>query len=136
MINDDMEEKIITFNPTGFILKTIFSVGLTVFMGNRTAESMAERGGLLYLVMNYVLFFVCFWFLATLFGFSLRASGNYIVAVVLMLILMAAGGAGMEWLSTKNALLGDIANIAFILLVIWLPIRDIRKAILYFKSTV
>lgn len=73
---------------------------------------------------------------ATLFGFSLRASGNYIVAVVLMLILMAAGGAGMEWLSTKNALLGDIANIAFILLVIWLPIRDIRKAILYFKSTV
>lgn len=136
MENGNMEEKTIVFNPAGFILKAIFSVGLTVYMGNRTAESMAEKGGLLYLVMNYLLFFVSLWFIASLFGFSLRASGNYIIAVILMVVIIAAGGAGMEWISAKNALLGNIVNIVFILSVIWLPIRDIRKAILYFKSTV
>lgn len=68
--------------------------------------------------------------------FSLHATGNYIIAVILMLVLLVGANAGYAWLSAKSSILSAVFGIGFVVLLIWLPIRDIRKAVLYFKSTI
>ncbi|MDE6591648.1 MAG: hypothetical protein K2K57_01110 [Oscillospiraceae bacterium] len=135
-MDEEYEGKILVFSPSGFILKLIFAVGLTIVMGGQLAEGMEARGGMAYVVFGYALDFVALWFIATLFGFSLRATGNYIIAVILMFILLVAASAGFSWISAKNPTLASICGIGFLLLLIWLPINDIRKAILYIKNTI
>ena len=71
-----------------------------------------------------------------MFGFCLRATGNYIIAVILMVILVVAFSAGLTWVGSKGDMVGNIAGIVAILFMIWLPVNDVRKAILYFKNTV
>ena len=136
MKDEEHEGKTLVFSPSGFILKIIFAVALTIGMGSLTKDGMAESGGIAYVIFNYALYFVVFWFAATLFGFCLRATGNYIIAVILMVVLIALMLYGSDWLSHKNPSASVYAGIAFLLVLIWLPINDVRKAIIYFKNTI
>lgn len=124
--------KVIVFNPAGFILKIIFSVGLTVLLGAYNKEG----GVSLNAVFSYAIIFVMFWFIASMFGFCLRATGNYIIAAILLVGLTFLLSMGMTWLSSKGEVAGTIGGIAFIVLLVWLPINDVRKAIIYFKNTI
>ncbi|MDE7252212.1 MAG: hypothetical protein K2O32_04640 [Acetatifactor sp.] len=136
MKDEEFEGKTLVFSPGGFVLKIIFTVAVTVGMGSVSREGMAESGGIAYVIFSYALYFVMFWFLATLFGFCLRATGNYIIAVILMLVLLGLLAFGSQWLTQKNPSAGVFAGIAFLLVLIWLPINDVRKAIIYFKNTI
>ncbi len=136
MSEETNEGKIIIFNPSGFILKLIFSIVMTVLMAKSMDSSLRESTGLLYKIFSYAVSFVMCWFIASMFGFCLRATANYIIAFILMFILIALLSAGMTWLGQNYRTLGDIAGVIFIILLIWLPINDIRKAILYFKNTI
>lgn len=137
MNNEDNtpQVKTLVFNPAGFVLKLIASVAFAVFMGNLSKDGMAELGAL-YVIFSYALYFVMMWFLASLFGFCLRATGNYIIAAVLLIVLLVLLGYGSTWLSQKNPSAGTVGGIVFFLVLIWLPINDVRKAILYIKNTV
>ncbi len=136
MKDGEHEGKTVIFSPSGFILKLIFSIALTIGMGAVTKDGMAESGGIAYVIFSYALYFVMFWFLATLFGFCLRATGNYLIAVILMVVLLVLLAFGSQWLSEKNPSAGTIAGIVFLIALIWLPINDVRKAIIYFKNTI
>lgn len=136
MKDEEHEGKTLVFSPSRFILKIIFAVVLTIGMGSVTKDGMAESGGIAYVIFSHALYFVMFWFIASLFGFCLRATGNYIIAVILMIVLLVLLAFGSQWLTEKNASWGTIAGIVFLLALIWLPINDVRKAIIYFKNTI
>lgn len=137
-MSDEMNEgRIIVFNPAGFILKLIFSVAMTAVMASSLQNNSATQEIVqVKEIFYYAMYFIMFWFTASMFGFCLRATGNYIIAVILMFILLALFSFGISWLEGKNHTAANIAGIAFIVLMIWLPINDIRKAILYFKNTI
>ncbi|MDE5802407.1 MAG: hypothetical protein K2I22_05760 [Lachnospiraceae bacterium] len=136
MSDKNNDGKTIVFNPSGFILKLIFSIGMTVMVILYNINSASENSNVFKLIFLGICTFVIFWFIASMFGFSLRATGNYIIAVILLVILVVAFSAGLTWVSSKGGLAGNIAGIVFILFMIWLPVNDVRKAILYFKNTV
>ncbi|MCM1467511.1 MAG: hypothetical protein NC086_05135 [Alistipes sp.] len=137
-MSDEMNEgKIIVFNPAGFILKLIFSIAMTAVMASSLQNNSATQEIVqVKEIFYYAVYFIMFWFIASMFGFCLRATGNYIIAVILMFILLTLFTFGISWLSGKNPTAASIAGVAFIVLMIWLPINDIRKAILYFKNTI
>ena len=136
MSDETNEGKILFFSPSGFILKLIFTIAMTAVMTSSLRNGTAEDTSLFNVIAIYVMSFVMFWFAASMFGFCLRATGNYIIAVILMVILLVAFTAGISYLSSENETMGNIVGIGFIVFLIWLPINDIRKAILYFKNTV
>lgn len=136
MKDEEHEGKTLVFSPSRFILKIIFAVALTIGMGSVTKDGMAESGGIAYVIFSHALYFVMFWFIASLFGFCLRATGNYIIAVILMIVLLVLLAFGSQWISQKNPSAGVYAGIVFLLALIWLPINDVRKAIIYFKNTI
>lgn len=138
MSDETNDGKIIVFNPAGFILKLIFSAGLTVLSVSalkNNPDSIVNQSGFR-MVFYCVIYFVVLWFGASMFGFCLRATGNYIIAAILMVILLALMCAGITWLGNKSEVIGNIVGIAFILFLVWLPVNDVRKAVLYFKNTV
>ena len=136
MSDQNNDGKIIVFNPSGFILKLIFSIGMTALVISYNKNGASANSDLSNLIFLGICTFVMFWFIASMFGFCLRATGHYIIAVILMVILIVAFSAGLTWVSSKGKLAGNIAGIVFILFLIWLPANDVRKAILYFKNTV
>ena len=136
MKDEGYEGKTLVFSPSGFILKLIFVVVLTIGLGSMSQDSMAESGGIVYVIFSYALYFVMWWFIASFFGFCLRATGNYIIAVILMFVLLGLLMFGLQWLAQINPLAEAVAGIAFVLLLIWLPINDVRKAIIYFTNTI
>lgn len=136
MKDEENEGKTLVFSPSRFILKIIFAVALTIGLGTVTKEGMAESGGIAYVIFSHALYFVMFWFVATLFGFCLRATGNYLIAVILMVVLLVLLAFGSDWLTKKNPSAGTIGGIVFLVALIWLPINDVRKAILYLKNTI
>ncbi len=109
---------------------------MTVMVVSYNKNSVPANSDLFTLILLGICTFVMFWFIASMFGFCLRATGNYIIAVILMVILVVVLSAGLTWVSSKGKLAGTIAGIVFILFLIWLPVNDVRKAILYFKNTV
>lgn len=136
MSDETNEGKILVFNPSGFFLKLVFTIAIIALMGSTAKDHMEEQGGILYVIFYYVMMFCIFWFAASMFGFCLRATGNYIIAAILMVVLIALFSAGITWLESQSRMAGNIAAIVFILMLVWLPINDIRKAILYFKNTI
>ena len=136
-MSDEINEgKIIVFSPTGFILKMLFSIGMSVLLSSSYRNSKYVNSTFLQKTLLVVTTFVVCWFAASMFGFCLRATGNYIIAVILMVFLVALLCAVLTWVCGKSELLGNTVGIAFILFLIWLPIKDIRKAIYYFKNTI
>ena len=136
MKNEEYTEKTLIFNPGGFILKAIFSIVFTIGVGSYISDGMAESGGILYVIGGYAVLFVASWFMASLFGFCVRTTGNYLIGIILMFVLLSVWTGGTQWLLTKNKLAGSIVELIFIVALIWLPINDIRKAILYYKNTI
>ncbi len=136
MKNEEYTEKTLIFNPGGFILKLIFSIVFTIGVGYYASDSMSESGGILYVIAIYAILFVASWFMASLFGFCIKTTGNYLIAVILMIVLLIVFSAGSQLLLKKNKIAGSVAELIFIIALIWLPINDIRKAILYFKNTI
>lgn len=126
------EEKVLVFSPAKFILKWIFALGAAIYF----AMSSSSDNSLLYKIAMGGVMFVLFYFVASLFGFSLRATGNYIVAAVLFIILfvlLVFAESYIMGLGKAAQLIGGIVIVAGL---IWLPINDIRKAVLYIKNTV
>lgn len=131
-------EKVIIFNPAGFILKWIFSLGLTILMAVNMAGNYDSLsfGNMLNLVGAGAVSFIVLYFVASFFGFCLRATGNYIIAAVVFLILICVASGIVSYISTLGALPNAIISIAVIGGLIWLPVRDIIKAVKYYKYTV
>ena len=137
MKNGEYEGKTIVFNPAGFILKMILFIAAIIFMATHTTqEYIAAKGGIIYTIFDYAMQALAIYFIATLFGFCLRATGNYIIAFILMLILLVLLGIALEWIDGKSQILSVIVSVACVAAWIWLPINDVRKAILYYKNTI
>ncbi|MCM1022748.1 MAG: hypothetical protein NC395_01655 [Prevotella sp.] len=132
--NEKYEGKTLVFSPGGFILKLIFSVVVTVLLMENVVVN--SDGGIWFKIFSCALYFVMLWFTASMFGFCLRTTGNYLIAAILMVVLVIAMFAGYDWLNRKSAAAGAVVGIAFLVVLIWIPFSDIRKAILYFKNTV
>lgn len=115
------------FNMGKFILKMIFSIGICVLLVSQT-----HTDKLLYNIFSGIAYFLLGYLIATIFGFTLNVTGNYIIAAILFFIAFAASIWGVTMLSG----LGTIGEILMILLLVWPPISDIRKAILYIKDGV
>ena len=136
MSDENNEGKIIVFNPAGFILKLIFSIGMPIMLTESYKSSQVVNPSLLKVIGFAICMFVVCWFAASMFGFCLRATGNYLIAIILMVFLLAAFSYGLTWIGGKSELAGNIVGILFIIFLLWLPVNDIRKAILYIKNTV
>lgn len=126
------EEKVLVFSPAKFILKWIFALGAAIYF----AAASSSDNSILYKIAMGGVMFVLFYFVASLFGFSLRATGNYIVAAVLFVILFVLLVFAESYIMGLGKTAQLIGGIVIIVGLIWLPINDMRKAILYIKNTV
>ena len=131
--NENIQVKTLVFNPSGFLLKMLFSIGFMVLFFKQGAS---DNVGFFMNLMTGGFVFVGCYFIATLFGFSLRATGNFIVAAIVSLIIFFALSAGLTYISRLGQFWNCVATLAAIGGLIWLPVRDIKKAILYYKNTV
>ena len=134
-----VEEKTLVFSPGGFILKLIFSIGLPIFMLSSTDIEVSLKN-IAGMVFGFVVLFVVFYFVATVFGFAVNVTGNYIIGGVVFLILLGIFFAILTKVESALAGLGGVGEallgVIVVALMIWPLIKDIKKAILYFKSTV
>lgn len=133
MNDENVQVKTLVFNPSGFWLKMLFSIGfMVVFMKQGSSENL---GFFMKLMMGGFVF-VGMYFIASLFGFSLRATGNFIIAAIVFLIIFVVLAAALSYIATLGKFWDTVISLAAIGGLIWLPIRDIKKAILYYKNTV
>lgn len=138
MSEEQIKEKVIVFNPGGFILKVIFSLlwALSPFIGS-------EKFTFLFFLKNilgFAMIFCIFYFIATMFGFSVRATGNYIIGFVVFLVLLCLLVGGLfvvgDYLG-KWGFLGEILEyIVMIVIFVWPFVHDVKKAIIYFKNCI
>lgn len=84
MSDEINESKIIVFSPTGFILKMLFSIGMSVLLSSSYRNSKYVNSTFLQKILFAVTAFVVCWFAASMFGFCLRATGNFSIAVILV----------------------------------------------------
>lgn len=136
--NEKTTEKVLVFNMGGFVLKLIFAIGFIVFMGPEF-----KSGGFMDIInsiLGYVLLFLVLYAMATLFGFAVRVTGNYIIGLVvfgILLVLFISLFSKVEALLAGLGSFGELLiNIIFIVILVWPIISDIRKAILYVKNAV
>lgn len=133
MNDENVQVKTLIFNPAGFWLKMLFSIGfMVIFMKQGTADNV---GFFMNLMMGGFVFVGCY-FIASLFGFALRATGNFIVAAIVFLIIFVVLAGVLSYIASFGKFWNTIISLAAIGGLIWLPVRDIKKAILYYKNTV
>lgn len=125
------EDKILEFNMGGFILKLVFSIGICVLLLKVTAS---ER--LLYNILSGTVYFLLGYTIATIFGFALRTTGNYILAGILFIIAFFALAKGAEMLSALGTVGEILTMICAFIVFVWPPISDVRKLILYIKYVI
>ena len=136
--NEKVTEKVLVFNPGGFVLKLIFAIGFLVFMGPEfKPEGFMDAVNT---ILLYVLLFFGLYAMATLFGFAVRVTGNYIIGLVVFGVLLAVFISLFSKVEALLAGLGSVGelliNIVFIAILVWPVISDVKKAILYVKNTV
>ena len=127
-----VEEKTLVFNPGGFFLKMIVSVAAAIMM----TWSDYSHDFFLFALFTTLTTFVALYAVASLFGFVLRLSGNYLIAIVLFIIAVFGYMKLFDFVTSKGAAAEIVFNIVFIVVTIALLVRDIRKAVLYFKYVV
>lgn len=110
----------------------IFSIGIAIFF---TWKEYTREFFLLALY-DTLTQFVPFYAVASLFGFVLRLSKNYLVAIVLFIIAAFGYMKLFDFVTSKGAVAEIAFNIVFVGVTIALLVRDIRKAVLYFKYVV
>lgn len=129
------EGKTLFFNPGGYILKVIFSIGVPIWMMKGSGDSGVFSNIIGFLFMALLLYGV-----ATLFGFALRATGNYLVAAIVFGIFVAIFFAGINKLDAFASRFGNVGTavleILFMVLLTYPVIKDFKKAKLYFTHTV
>lgn len=141
------EQKTLIFNPAGFILKIILCIAYAVydvkfiFSNGGTVSDPETVKDLLNLII-YVPLLYC---VLSLFGFSLKATGNYIIAAILwivilcimILILDKIGNFINSFENATQHFLVDKICMVLVAAAFSLPfIRDVRKAVIYIKNTV
>ena len=124
------------FNPGGFVLKLLFSAGMPILM-----LSNLEEFGWEYIkenILSVFLMFVLFYFIASVFGFAVRATGNYLVGLIVFVILLVLFVYGEMKLTEYVRTVGQWAEMLSVFLVmfifVWPLISDVRKAIRYFRG--
>lgn len=122
------EEKILIYNPAGFVIKLIVAVALTVMM-------VSYEDNLFYTIFDAAATFAGIYGMASLFGFLLRATGNYLIAIVVFIAACVGYGKLFDYVTSSGLALEVIFDIVFMLVLIVVLVRDIRKTILYFKYT-
>lgn len=138
MSEEQVTEKVIVFNPGGFILKVLFSLLWAV-----SPIISLEELTIMYFfknILGFVMIFCIFYSIATMFGFSVRATGNYIIGFVVFLVLLCFLVGGLfvvgDYLG-KWGFFGKILEyVMMIVIFVWPFVHDVRKAIIYFKSCV
>ena len=124
------------FNPGGFILKILFSLGVPVLM-----LSNLEGFGWEYIkenILGVLAMFIMFYFIASVFGFAVRATGNYIIGfivfIILIVLLVYGEMALMEYVSGVGQWAEMLSVFLVIFIFVWPLISDVRKAIRYYRG--
>ena len=126
----------VEFNPGGFFLKLLFSLGFIILAGpDFKANGVIE---FISCILAFLMIFVVFYAIASLFGFAVNVTRNYLIGFILFVILIAVFFALYGKLEEVLAGWGGtgeiLLNIALIVVLVWPFINDIRKAILYIKN--
>ena len=119
--NVEIVTETITFNPIGFIVNIIFSAAMVYNMPPSDNLNLINK------VCYCIMLFSCFWFVGKLFGFCLRATGNFIIAFFALIALMAGICMGLE------KIFGSASDMVLMIIFVILPILDIRKAIKFYS---
>lgn len=134
-VNVAKEGKVVVFNPRGFILKMIFSI-VVAYM---SIKNMNEEG-LVYCISGFLQMFVMMYLIGTLFGFAVNVTRNYVIGIVGSALLLFGFLFILYKVDTFLNGFGSFGTLLFKLFVvvifIWPLVKDIKKAILYFRYTV
>lgn len=129
------ETKTLVFNPGGFILKLIFAIAVPIL----TTKNMTDVG-FFSRILGFVFFFLLMYGLATLFGFAVNVTRNYLIGLGVFGVLLAIFFVVLDKIEKALNGFGNIGTVIVELLVIalliWPLVTDIKKAILYFRHTV
>lgn len=135
MSKEQTTEKVLVFNPGGVVLKVLFSIGFIVL----AAPKYNGEGVLDFInyILSFVMVFVIWYAFASLFGFAVRATGNYLIGGILFLVLLVAFFAFFDKVNAVLTGLGGFGELlmnVIIIAVLALPVvSDVRKTILYLK---
>lgn len=125
--------RVVVFNPGGFILKMIFSIVAAYML-------VKNEDGFLHSFIGFLLTFVLMYLIGTLFGLAVNATGNYAVGIVVFVLLVFGFCFILDQVETFLIKYGSFGKVLFELFVLvvfaWPLIKDIKKAILYFRHTV
>lgn len=138
MSNAETTEKVLVFNPGGFVLKILCAIGFIVL----AAPKYDGKGVLDFInyILSFALVFAMTYAIASLFGFAVRATKNYLIGGVVFLILLVAFMSFFDKIDAVLAELGGFGELIMTLILIAILtfpiISDVRKAILYCKHTV
>lgn len=123
------------FNLPRYILKLIFSIGLSFFFVSKGSESFDDKGFFYLLAMGFVMFLLLY-FIATAFGFCLNATGNYLIAAIVFLIGIAVLSGLSVFVAKMGKVINIIASIAVVAGLFWLPIRDVKNLVRYSRNEI
>ncbi len=123
------------FNLPRYILKLIFSIGLSFFFVSKGSESFDDKGFFYLLAMGFVMFLLLY-FIATAFGFCLNATGNYLIAAIVFLIGIAVLSGLSVFVAKMGKAINIIASIAVVAGLFWLPIRDVKNLVRYSRNEI
>ena len=123
------------FNLPRYILKLIFSIGLSFFFVSKGSESFDDKGFFYLLAMGFVMFLLLY-FIATAFGFCLNATGNYLIAAIVFVIGIAVLSGLSVFVAKMGKAINIIASIAVVAGLFWLPIRDVKNLVRYSRNVI
>lgn len=126
-----VEEKILVFNPVGFILKMVISIAFAVYY----ARHEFTVGDFLYSILGTLGNFGVMYAVLSLFGLLVRLTKNYLVAVIMFILAIAGYVKLFNTVEEKGAFIEIMFNIVMTVILIAIVVQDVRKAILYFKYT-
>lgn len=127
----EVEEKILIFNPVGFVLKMIISIVFAVSF----ARSEYSSGDWLYLIVGTLGNFGVMYAVLSLFGLLVKLTKNYLVAIIMFILAIVGYVKLFNIVEEKGSFIEIIFNIVMTVILITIIVRDVRKAILYFKHT-
>lgn len=123
------------FNLPRYILKLIFSIGLSFFFVTKGSENFDDKGFFYLLAMGFVMFLLLY-FIATAFGFCLNATGNYLIAAIVFVIGIAVLSMLSVFVAKMGKVINIIASIAVVAGLFWLPIRDVKNLVRYSRNEI
>lgn len=111
------------FNMGGFVIKWVLSLAATYY--GIVREMSWEKGKVLGEILFAVGVFLMIYLLATLFGFAVRTTGNYLIACIVFGVLL---------FGLTKIVYTAWGTVVVSVLIFWLPIYDIIRAIKYIRD--